>query len=227
LHWLIHRWHKRQHEMRRALGPKSLAPPCLVDYAKPASFFPVWSDLFLCSQKASRARARSLQCDAHNLTKSLGLGASGTFHVDITSRACTAIALHPYPPHEWWRSSPDFMWSSAAYILCPVAFWRAIRHFCSPPRSENRLILLGAFGQTIVSRNENLVKRIYMPHDADKILKIGLPRFDQEDFISWTLNKHTTGMTQYAEGQRLRRRPNVGAVGVGHGPCSPRNWPSA
>jgi hypothetical protein len=37
----------------------------------------------------------------------------------------------------------------------------------------------------------------------------------------------TTGMAQYADGQRLRRRPNVGAVGVGHGPGSPRNWPSA
>jgi hypothetical protein len=38
---------------------------------------------------------------------------------------------------------------------------------------------------------------------------------------------NTTGMAQYTDGQRLRRRPNVGVVGVGHGPGSPRNWPSA
>jgi hypothetical protein len=29
-----------------------------------------------------------------------------------------------------------------------------------------------------------------MPHDADEILKIRLPKFEQEDFISWTPNKH-------------------------------------
>jgi hypothetical protein len=40
------------------------------------------------------------------------------------------------------------------------------------------------------SWNENLVRRIFMPCDVDEILKIRLPRFEQEDFISWTPNKH-------------------------------------
>jgi hypothetical protein len=38
---------------------------------------------------------------------------------------------------------------------------------------------------------------------------------------------HITGRAQYADGQRLRQRLNVGAVGVGYGPGSPRNLPSA
>jgi hypothetical protein len=38
---------------------------------------------------------------------------------------------------------------------------------------------------------------------------------------------HTTGMVKDADGQRLRRRPNVGAVGVGYILGSPRSWPSA
>jgi hypothetical protein len=37
----------------------------------------------------------------------------------------------------------------------------------------------------------------------------------------------TTGMVKDADGQRLRRRPNVGAVGVGYILGSPRSWPSA
>jgi hypothetical protein len=41
------------------------------------------------------------------------------------------------------------------------------------------------------------------------------------------LKKGTTGMVKDAEGQRLRRRPNVGAVGVGYILGSSRSWPSA
>jgi hypothetical protein len=37
----------------------------------------------------------------------------------------------------------------------------------------------------------------------------------------------TTGMVKDADGQRLRRRPNVDAVGVGYILGSPRSWPSA
>jgi hypothetical protein len=37
----------------------------------------------------------------------------------------------------------------------------------------------------------------------------------------------TRGMMQDADHQRLRRRPNIGAVGVGHGLGSPQSWPSA
>jgi hypothetical protein len=37
----------------------------------------------------------------------------------------------------------------------------------------------------------------------------------------------TTGMVKDVDGQRLRRRPNVGTVGVGYILGSPRSWPSA
>jgi hypothetical protein len=40
------------------------------------------------------------------------------------------------------------------------------------------------------SWKEDMVRNIFMPYDAQEILKIRLPRYDQEDFISWTPDKH-------------------------------------
>jgi hypothetical protein len=37
---------------------------------------------------------------------------------------------------------------------------------------------------------ENLIRDIFVDHDAEEILKIGLPRNDEEDFIAWTPEKH-------------------------------------
>jgi hypothetical protein len=37
---------------------------------------------------------------------------------------------------------------------------------------------------------ENLIRDIFMDHDAEEILKIRLPRNDEEDFIAWTAEKH-------------------------------------
>jgi hypothetical protein len=74
--------------------PKPAAPPGLADDAKPAALIRFVFRL-----------QEALDRDTHNnLTKSF---ASETFYVDIASRACTAIALHPYPPHGG-GPAPDF-----------------------------------------------------------------------------------------------------------------------
>jgi hypothetical protein len=64
------------------------------------------------------------------------------------------------------------------------------------------------------SWNENLVKRIFMPHDADEILKIRLPRFDQEDFCSWTPNKHGLVNVRSAYSLALDLRNNTPKIQV-------------
>ena len=38
--------------------------------------------------------------------------------------------------------------------------------------------------------NENPVRNIFMSFDADKILKIRLPNYEDDDFISWTPERH-------------------------------------
>jgi hypothetical protein len=40
------------------------------------------------------------------------------------------------------------------------------------------------------SWNEDVVKNIFMDHDAKEILKIRLPKYDEEDFVAWTLEKN-------------------------------------
>jgi hypothetical protein len=40
------------------------------------------------------------------------------------------------------------------------------------------------------SWKEDLVRIFLMAHDADEILKIHLPNCEQEDFITWTYEKH-------------------------------------
>jgi ribonuclease HI len=37
---------------------------------------------------------------------------------------------------------------------------------------------------------EDVIRDIFMPHDADAVLRIRLPSYDDEDFISWTLENH-------------------------------------
>jgi hypothetical protein len=44
--------------------------------------------------------------------------------------------------------------------------------------------------QEDLSWKEETMRRIFMPHDADEILKTGLPNHETEDFISWTREKH-------------------------------------
>jgi hypothetical protein len=40
------------------------------------------------------------------------------------------------------------------------------------------------------SWKEDLVNQIFMPHDVVEILKIRLSRFEEDDFIYWTPEKH-------------------------------------
>jgi hypothetical protein len=37
---------------------------------------------------------------------------------------------------------------------------------------------------------EDLVRKIFMPYDAEEILKIRLPKYEEEDLISWRPEKH-------------------------------------
>ena len=37
---------------------------------------------------------------------------------------------------------------------------------------------------------ENMVRSIFMPYEAEKILKIRLPNYEEEDFSSWTPERH-------------------------------------
>jgi hypothetical protein len=37
---------------------------------------------------------------------------------------------------------------------------------------------------------EELVRSIFLPHDADIVLSIRLPSYNETDFISWTLENH-------------------------------------
>jgi hypothetical protein len=45
--------------------------------------------------------------------------------------------------------------------------------------------------------------------------------------IFMALDVLTIGMVKDVDGQRLRRWPNISAVGVGYISGSPRSWPSA
>jgi hypothetical protein len=37
---------------------------------------------------------------------------------------------------------------------------------------------------------EDVVKKIFMPHDAEEVLKIRIPNLEQEDFVSWHFEKN-------------------------------------
>jgi hypothetical protein len=57
-----------------------------------------------------------------------------------------------------------------------------------------------------------MVKKIFMPHDVEEILKIRLPIFDQKDFISLTPDKHglftIRGMHNFALDLKNNTPPN-------------------
>jgi hypothetical protein len=38
--------------------------------------------------------------------------------------------------------------------------------------------------------NENLAQSIFAPFDVEEIIKIYLPNYEEEDFVSWTLERH-------------------------------------
>jgi hypothetical protein len=58
------------------------------------------------------------------------------------------------------------------------------------------------------SWKEELIRNIFMPHDADEILKIRLPRTEEEDFISWTPEKHGIFTVKSAYNLALDLRSN-------------------
>jgi hypothetical protein len=58
------------------------------------------------------------------------------------------------------------------------------------------------------SWKEDLVRKIFMPHDAEEILKICLPRIDEDDFISWIPEKHGMFTVKSAYNLALDLRSN-------------------
>jgi hypothetical protein len=56
---------------------------------------------------------------------------------------------------------------------------------------------------------EDTVRKIFMPHDAEEVLKIRLPRYEQEDFISWTYEKHGLFTVRSAYNLALDLRNNI------------------
>jgi hypothetical protein len=58
------------------------------------------------------------------------------------------------------------------------------------------------------SWKEDLVRKIFMPHDAEEILKIRLPRIDEDDFISWIPEKHGMFTVKSAYNLALDLRSN-------------------
>jgi hypothetical protein len=74
-------------------------------------------------------------------------------------------------------------------------------------------------------RNDLFLHRSFLMHNRNglflhRLHNTLLSLSHQACFAFSVLRTITTGMAQYADGQRLRRRPNIGAVGVGHGPGS-------
>lgn len=58
-------------------------------------------------------------------------------------------------------------------------------------KENTRLRLVSdLFGNGSNGWNENLIENIFLPHDAEEILKIKVPSSGGNDFIAWHYEKH-------------------------------------
>jgi hypothetical protein len=56
---------------------------------------------------------------------------------------------------------------------------------------------------------EDVVRRIFKNYDAEEILKIRLPNYESEEFISWTLERHGLFTVRNAYNLALDLRNNI------------------